>query len=342
MSFQVHIRQANTTIAVDYGQTILAAALQAGLPFPNSCQSGNCGACKCKLYAGEVEMSPYSEFALAPAEAADGKILACRAVPWSDCEVAWLADEEVAIHPQRDMVTEVTSITDATHDIRIITLKVLSGGPYVFSSGQYANLEFPGLPPRSYSMANTPDEELLEFHVRLVPGGVVSTHVLHGLTVGERVRVTGPAGSAFWREKHEGPMLAVAGGSGLAPIKSIITAALKQNPDRQIHFYFGVRDERDLYLENYFTDLAARHAHFSFTPVLSDPTGSTTRRTGLVTEAVKSDFTDLAGFKVYLCGPPPMVEAAQRLALNLGAGDENVHADAFYTTADTAKLEASA
>lgn len=342
MSFQVHIRQLDTAVGVEYGQTILAAALKAGLPFPNNCQAGNCGACKCRLYGGEVEMSPYSEFALSAAEAAEGKILACRAVPWSDCEVSWLADEEAAIHPTRDMTTEVASIVDATHDIRIISLKVLSGGPYVFSPGQYAELEISGLPPRKYSMANTPDQTMLEFHVRRVAGGVVSTHVLNSLKVGERVQVRGPAGSAFLREKHDGPMLAVAGGSGLAPIKSIITAALQQNPARRIHFYFGVRDERDLYLESYFTELAARHAHFSFTPVLSEPKAATSRRTGFVTDAVRADFADLQGFKVYLCGPPPMVEAAQALAAQLHAGDENIHADAFYTTADTAKLEASA
>jgi ferredoxin-NAD(P)+ reductase (naphthalene dioxygenase ferredoxin-specific) len=336
MSFTVAIRQCDQPLQVELGQTILDAALQQGIDYPHNCRAGNCSACKSRLYSGEVEMSPYSDFALSQAEKESGLILACRSVPWSDCEIAWLSDEDRVVHPQRELTCEVHEIVHATHDIVIVRLKVLSGGPFDFSAGQFADVEFDGQPSRQYSMANRPDQSLLEFHIRVVPGGRTSTFVNRDLKTGTRASVRGPGGTAYLRVKHTGPIVAVAGGSGLAPIKSIVETALYERLTQPIHMYFGVRDERDIYLEHHFQTLAFQHPNFRFTPVLSETKGDTQRRTGFVTDAVKQDFPSLAGFKAYLCGPPPMVEAAQRLVPTLGLADEDVHADAFYTQAELA------
>lgn len=347
MSFTVAIRQCDEPLQVELGQTILDAAVQKGIPYPFNCRAGNCSACKSRLYAGEVEMSPYSQFALSEAEKDSGLILACRAVPWSDCEIAWLSDEDRVVHPQRHLRCEVREVIRMTHDITAVRLKVLGGGPYDFSAGQFADVEFPGLPSRQYSMANRPDQGLLEFHVRVVPGGRVSTYVNTQLQAGTPVQVAGPGGTAYLRVKHTGPILAIAGGSGLAPIKSIVETALHEQLTQPIHMYFGVRDERDIYLEQHFRTLAFQYPNFRFTPVLSEA-GSCIqdgaqpgieRRTGFVTDAVREDFPSLAGFKAYMCGPPPMVEAAQRLMPSLGIPDENVHADAFYTQAELQSQE---
>jgi CDP-4-dehydro-6-deoxyglucose reductase/ferredoxin-NAD(P)+ reductase (naphthalene dioxygenase ferredoxin-specific) len=338
MSFTVEIRQHAAPVPVETGQTILEAALAAGIPYPHGCRSGNCGACKSRLETGDVEMSPYSEFALSEAEKADGLVLACRAVPWSDAKVAWLDEGEVVVHPLRRLRCRVVGLEDATHDIRRVRLEVAAGGPFTFSAGQYAALTFAGHPPRDYSMANRPDEAVLEFHIRRVGNGSASAYAAERLALGEEVLVEGPYGSSWLREKHTGPILAIAGGSGLAPVKSIVETALGLGAKQPIALYFGVRDERDLYLEQHFAALAARHGNFRFIPVLSDAAIATARRTGFVHEAVAADLGDLDGMKAYLAGPPAMVEAATAMLLDRGMPRGEIHADAFYTEAEKAAL----
>ncbi len=342
MGFTVTIRQHPKPITVEPGETVLEAALAQGVPYPHGCRSGNCGACKSRLDSGEIDLAAYSEFALSEEERASGLILACRAMPWSDAAVSWLDTDEVVLHPQRRMTCRVVEIDAMTHDIKRVRLAIASGGPFSFSPGQYAALRFAGYPPRDYSMANRPDEPVLEFHIRRTAPGSASAHVAEGLKLGDSVLVEGPFGSSFLREKHTGPIIAVAGGSGLAPIKSIVESALTAGLRQPIHLYFGARDERDLYLEDHFFTLVRRHANLRFTPVLSQPSGATSRRVGLVHEAVAVDIGDFDGAKAYLAGPPPMVEAATQLFEARGMRRADIHADAFYTEAEKAAMMAKA
>lgn len=336
MSHNVWIRQADQTITVADGETILEAALGQGIDYPFGCQSGNCGACKSRLLKGEVELNPYSEYALTDEERRAGLILGCQAVPQADVEVAWLELEETLQHPRRTLDCRVTALEQATHDIRIIRLAVEDGGPYAFSAGQYASVIFPGQQARDYSMANAPDDETLEFHIRVMEGGSVSHFVNGELKEGDAVRVEGPLGLAFLRESHTGPILAVAGGSGLAPIKSIVETALAKNMAQPITFYFGVRDERDLYMEGHFDALAAKHANFTFIPVLSEPSGASERRTGFLADAVATDIQDMDGFKTYLAGPPIMVDTTSKICEARGLRSEDLHADPFYSAHELA------
>jgi ferredoxin-NAD(P)+ reductase (naphthalene dioxygenase ferredoxin-specific) len=340
--FNVTIRNLARTVEVDEGETILEAALLAGIDYPCGCQSGNCGACKSELVSGEVDMIPYSDFALLPEERASGLILACRSVPWSDCEVAWAEPDEVAAHASRVMTCRVASIERMTHDVRRLRLEVESGGPFDFSAGQYARIVFDRLPPRDFSMANRPDEAVLEFHVRLLDGGVVSRYVADSLEEGEDVRVEGPMGVSYLREAHRGPIIAIAGSTGLAPILSIVETALAKRMPQPIHLYFGVRDERDLYCMDRLQALAAQHDNLSFVPVLSEPESETARRTGFVTDAVLGDFDDLDGAKAYIAGPPAMVEAAVPMLERLGVRRADCHYDAFYTEAEKAAVGGAA
>lgn len=340
MSFRVTIRQAPEPIVVETGDTILASALAQGVAYPNGCRSGNCGACKSRLISGDVEMSPYSEYALTGEERASGLILACRSVPWDDCEVAWLDEDDIVAHPQRRMSGTVVGLDPLTHDIVRLRLRVESGGPFSFSAGQYASLVFSGQPPRDYSMANRPDEPILEFHIRNLGRGA-SAFAVTRLKTGDSVRIEGPFGTSHLREAHRGPILAVAGGSGLAPVKSIVETALRRGAAQPIHVYFGARAERDLYLIDHFEGLAARHPNLRFVPVLSEPSGPTARRTGHVGDAAADDLSDLDGFKAYLAGPPVMVEAATRRLAGQGLRRSDIHADAFYTEAERRVLEAA-
>jgi len=334
MEFTVTIKGHDSPITVEMGRTILDSGIEQGAPFAYSCRSGNCGTCKCRLLSGDVEMSPYSEFALSDQEKDQGYILACRAVPWEDCEIELLEDDEIAVHPQRRLACSVVSIAELTHDIRELRLKIESGGPYTFTPGQYASVKFDDLPARDFSMASQPDDDELVFYIRLVEGGEVTGYLANTLSVGETVRVEGPQGTAHLREGRHTPILAIAGGSGLSPIRSIVDRAVALGWDEPIHVYFGVRDEHDLYCQDHFEALAERHANLAFTPVLSEPSGETERRTGLVTDVVKADFESLEGFTAYLAGPPPMVEAAQEMLPQLGISPQAVHADAFYTQAE--------
>ncbi|MGD9881478.1 MAG: 2Fe-2S iron-sulfur cluster-binding protein [Reyranella sp.] len=335
MSFKIRIIQADRVIAAPRGVTIMAAALDAGIDYPFGCQSGNCGACKSRLVRGKVMMNEYSEFALSNEEKAHGLILACRAVPLTDCEVAWLEVDDPIVHPRRRLDCRVRGLLDATHDIRRVRLEILSGGPFHFSAGQFASVTFDGCPPRDYSMANVPGDPTLEFHVRLTASGATSLHVAQHLRIGDSVRVEGPFGTSYLRESHRGPIIAIAGGSGMAPIGSIVEHALQSALPQPIHLYFGVRTEHDLYLHQHFAAQARCHANFHFTPVLSEA-GDAGHRRGPVHEAVAADFDNFDGCKAYLAGPPVMVEAASAMLERRGMRRSDIHADAFYTAAEMA------
>jgi naphthalene 1,2-dioxygenase ferredoxin reductase component len=322
------------TVPVCEGDTLLSSLLQAGLPFPHSCQQGNCGTCKCELIEGDVLDLPYSEFALSAAERARNVILACRSQIWGDCVIRPLDCDDEAMHPSRIVQCRVATLTDLTHDIKALALAVEAESPVLFTAGQYAKLEFAAGLERDFSMASTPGAALLEFFVRRVSGGSATRYLFDALRVGARVKVSAPFGSAHLRERHAGPILAVAGGSGLAPIKSILESVLTSDIDREVHLYFGARDERDVYLEPLLRQWQERAANLRVHVVLSAPSQASARRVGLVTDAVAQDLRSLNGFKAYLAGPPPMVEAMQNWLLQSGLPRRDIHADAFYTQAE--------
>jgi ferredoxin-NAD(P)+ reductase (naphthalene dioxygenase ferredoxin-specific) len=316
-------------VPVEAGDTILASLLRAGVPFPFSCQAGNCGTCKCELVSGDVLELEHSEHALAPEERAKGIVLACRTQVWDDAVVRRIDAEELVLHPSRVMRCRVVELEDLTHDIKGVRLAVEAGGPFLFSAGQYAQVEFaPGL-SRHYSMANTPQDAELVFHIRHMPGGRTSAYAAMQLKAGDKVKVSGPLGVAYLRDSHAGPALLVAGGSGLAPIQSILRTMLERGHAAPVTLYFGVRSERDLYHEALLKDLAARHKNFSYQVVLSEQKGAAGRSYGLVHQAIELP-PDASAVMAYLAGPPVMVEAATALLASRGLAPRQIHADAFY------------
>jgi CDP-4-dehydro-6-deoxyglucose reductase/ferredoxin-NAD(P)+ reductase (naphthalene dioxygenase ferredoxin-specific) len=330
MSIQIAVEDATAPVAAEPGDTLLDALIMAGVPFPYSCQAGNCGTCKCELIDGDVFELEHSEHALSAEERARNIILACRTQAWGDTRIRRLETEELVIHPSRVMRCRVAALDDLTHDIKGVRLVIESGGPFTFSAGQYAQVEFgPGM-SKHYSMANTPAEPELEFQIRRIPGGRTSTHVATQLRVGDHVKVSGPLGSSYLRDQHAGPVLLVAGGSGLAPMQSILGTLLGRNYPAPVALYFGVRSERDLYREALLKDLAAQHPNFTYHVVLSEQKGERGRRYGLVHEALAQDLADPTGCKAYLAGPPVMVEAATAVLEARGLAHRDIHADAFY------------
>lgn len=332
MTKTVDIRQAGRAIEVQESHTILDAALDAGIAYPHGCRSGRCGSCKSRLLEGEVDLLPHTPFALSDEERSQGLILACRAQPITDARVSWLGkEEETADHPVQRIKTRVVALEDATHDIKCVRLEPDDGSPLEFSAGQYARITFPGAPTRDYSMANVPGEAKLEFHVRRIRGGAASERVAANLAVGDSVEIEGPLGSSYLRERHTGPILAIAGGSGLAPIKSIVETALANGLRQPIHVYFGVRRERDLYLVDHFERMAEAYSNLSFKPVLSQEEQSDAYALGFVTDMIGRDLQDLDGWKAYMAGPPAMIDAAGPLVMERGLRPDDMHADVFFT-----------
>lgn len=240
--------------------------------------------------------------------------------------------------PAEERTFTVSELVQATPDLRIVRLVPADGRPFDFQAGQYARLRFADMPARDFSIASRPGEPYLEFHIRDAgreAGGGTSHYAVRHLRPGERVALRGPLGAATLQSGHGGPILAIAGGSGLAPVKSIVETALERGHAGPVHLYFGVRRPEDLYLGEHFAALERRHPNLSFVPVLSEPAGTGPWRTGPVGPAAVADFTDLSGFKAYLAGPPAMVEGTVPLLLGKGIAAMDIHADAFYTGSRT-------
>jgi naphthalene 1,2-dioxygenase ferredoxin reductase component len=315
---QITLEGHDRPIPVEAGDTILASLLRAGVPFPFSCQAGNCGTCKCELVSGDILELEHSEHALSAAERAKGIILACRSQVWDDTAVRRIDAEELVLHPSRVMRCRVLELKDLTHDIKGLRLEPEAGGPMTFSAGQYAELEFATGLSRHYSMANPPFKAELQFHVRHAPGGRTSSYVATQLKVGDKVKMSGPLGVNYLRDGHSGPVLLIAGGSGLAPIQSILFTLLQRGHPAPVTLYFGVRSARDVYHEALLADLRARHASFTYQIAFSEE----------VHEAIPLGETHDA--MAYLAGPPAMVEAAIAMLGARGLAPRQIHADAFY------------
>lgn len=320
-------------LAVSPGANLLAVLREHNVPVSYSCTVGRCGTCRCKIVRGHVLEAGTGTVTGSPlTRVNEGQFtLACMSTLTQSCEIEVPEPDEVVTHPARVLKATVVAIEDMTHDIKRIVLR--SSKPLAFSPGQYAQVQFTPDHIRPYSMAGLSSDETLEFHVRLVPDGRVSGYIRSELAVGQSVRVSGPLGTAYLRQKHTGPMLCVAGGTGLAPILSIVRGALRAGMTNPIHLYFGVRSPCDVYGAHWLQDLARVHPNLSIGVVPTQDTSGRSPRTGLVTDVIASDWGDaLKDFRAYLCGSPPMVEAVALLLKQRGIAPEHVYADAFYSS----------
>jgi ferredoxin-NAD(P)+ reductase (naphthalene dioxygenase ferredoxin-specific) len=316
------------------GKTILETALSAGVPYPYGCRTGECGSCKSTLVAGTVDMGPYDEAVLTKEERAAGLILACAARAKTDTHVAWLGEDATVNLPVQRLRAQVTNIERVTPHVT----RIYAWPEYrvKFAAGQFAKLRFADLPARCYSMANRPDEEALEFHIRLLPEGRVSAHVRTQLKVGDTIRIEGPFGRAHLYPEQTEPIIALAGGSGLAPIKSLVRTALHAGMDCDIHLFFSVRDEQDFYDEAELTALAAQHPNLHLTFLVSGAASGTARRKGALADVLHTDFEDCSGARLYVAGPPGMVDSVVAVAHDRGFTADRIHADPFHHGGETA------
>ncbi|ODP33879.1 FAD-binding oxidoreductase [Pandoraea sp. ISTKB] len=352
---QVHVQPLGERLDVAPGDNLLKVLTDRQVPVSYSCLSGRCGTCRCRVVSGDVREASGVEYRHhdeanggiggIDAQGVDGTrfVLACQSTIHSDCEIELPEVDEVVVHPAKILKATVLAIEPLTHDIKRLILKPAK--PLSYSPGQYATLQFTPAHIRPYSMAGLDADDTLEFHIRRVPGGAVTGYVDEQLKVGDAVRVSGPLGTSYLRTRHEGPMLCVAGGTGLAPVLSIVRGALARRMPNPIEIYVGARSPADVYGLTWLRDLASRHdgirLHVVTTldaPHTFDALGQDLRtvRTGHVTEALAADYAApdaLTGWRAYLCGAPPMVDAATRLLRERGVDGAHIYADAFYAKA---------
>lgn len=342
MSYEVTIEPLGETIEVEEEQTILDAALRAGVWLPHACCHGLCATCKVQVTDGEVEQGDASPFALMDFERDEGKCLACCATPMSDLVLEADIDEDpdAETHPVEDFQGSVVALERLTPTVRRVVLELERD--IAFQAGQYINLQLPNIDkPRAFSLANPPSEgRRIELQIRHVPGGEATTYIHETLAEGDKVDVTGPYGRFFVRHSDEGAALFLAGGTGLSSPKSMILDLLEKQDGREITLIYGARNRRELYDREFFEDLAARHDHLRYIPALSDPDAADDwdGETGFVHDVAKRVYdNDFRGNKAYLCGPPVMIDVCITTLMQGRLFERDIHMEKFLSAADAAQ-----
>ena len=332
-------------IEVGEDQTILRAAAEQGIMLMHGCKEGQCASCKSFLLEGDdVEHDRYSTFALPDYELEEGYTLLCRAHAYEDLTIELLNYDEEMIRsglPIQEAVAEVVANDPVTHDLRHLVLKLIEPGEVKFFPGQYMDIAIPGTDAtRSFSMANTTsrDSGQLEFVIKVYPDGLFSHFLDTTLQVGDRLDLTGPFGVFTLREGDE-DLVFIGGGAGMAPILSLLRSMAERGLSRKATFYYGARGRRDLCFEEELRALETTLPAFRYVPALSEPGADDDwdGETGMITDVVQRHEGDLARVHAYVCGPPPMVEAAIPLLERLGVPEKRVYYDKFTFTGDPDK-----
>jgi NAD(P)H-flavin reductase/ferredoxin len=343
MSPRVRFEPIGEEIECASDETVLDAAFRSGYNLAYGCREGQCSACKCFLMEGDVALKPYSNFALSDSEQENGYSLMCRAMPEQDLTVELLhydPDGYRLENPIRNGSATVEAVEALTHDISHLLLRVDDPSDFSFLPGQYVDIHVPGEDGirRSFSLANLPGDGRIELMIKRYPGGKLSGMLEGQIKPGQALAFTGPYG-AFHLRKSEHPILMVAGGSGMAPILSVLRQLAHEGCERPVRFFYGARTDRDLFHGDVINELGARLSDFRFTTVLSD----TDKFVHDAVDEYLAENTSFSAPDVYMCGPPPMVEAAEDMLLGKHKLDQQrIFQDKFTTSADAGGEDATA
>jgi propane monooxygenase reductase subunit len=332
---------------VDEDETILDAAFRQGIMLMHGCKEGQCSSCKSFLLDGDVDLDRYSTFALPDFEEAEGYTLLCRAHALTDVEIELLHYDEERLRsgvPIVTATTEVEAVEELTHDIRRLVLRVRDPDALEFNAGQYVDIGVPGADGehRSFSMANAPGEpDRLEFMIKLYEGGrfsgLLGNGKGNGLAVGDELTCKGPFGMFTLRDSSPRRLVFIAGGAGMAPILSLLRSMAEKGTERPAVFYYGARTHDDLFALEEIERLSGVLSDFTFVPALSEAEDGGDvdwkGEAGLITDVVDRLEDDLADVDAYLCGPPPMVDAAIALLERRGVPESHIYFDRFTTSA---------
>ena len=337
MQFKITMAGGDRSFVVKEGESILTAALRQGVMLPYSCKNGTCGSCKGQVIHGEVHYPFHPPMALDRADFAEGMALMCQAEPLEDLEISVreieaVRDIEIRILPAR--VIEKTLL--ASNVVRL-RLKLPPSLRMQFLAGQYVDVLLPGGKRRAFSIASCPSlEDELELHIRHVDGGDFTGWVFDTLQEKDILRLEGPLGNFFVRnDAPKRPMIMMGGGTGFAPLKSMIESLLEQGDRREIHLFWGANNRADLYLDDLAVSWARDHEHIHYGRALAEePADPNEDRepdyfAGLVHQAVISQHPDLSGFDVYMSGPPAMIDTARDAFLEHKLRESCLYYDSF-------------
>jgi propane monooxygenase reductase subunit len=338
---RVRFEPVGIEIEVEEDETVLNAAFRQGVMLMHGCKEGQCSACKSFLLDGELDMERYSTFALADYERDEGYVLLCRSHAYSDLEVELINFDEEMLNsgvPIQVVRTRVESIEPVTHDMRRLVLALEDPHEMAFNPGQYVDITIPGTnKTRSFSMANTPStDDHLEFVIRIYPDGHFSGLLESKLKPGDALEVKGPYGVFTLRDHPDRDLIFVGGGAGMAPILCLLRSMAESGNQRKATYYYGARGRRDLcYLEE-MERLTDTLPGFRFVPALSEPAVGEEwdGEVGMITDVVRTGEEGLHNTDAYLCGPPPMIDAAIPVLVGLGVDPDHISFDKFTVSAD--------
>jgi benzoate/toluate 1,2-dioxygenase reductase subunit len=308
------------------GETVADASYRQSINIPLDCRDGACGTCKCRIEAGRFDGGDYIDDALTEEEAASGLGLACQMRPQTDLVLSIAAASDVCKTKQQVFEAPLRSVQRLSETSIAFTLDAPAG--LAFLPGQYVNIQVPGTEQRrSYSFSSTPGDKVLSFLVRDIPRGLMSTWLREAALPGTDMALVGPSGSFYLRDVNR-PLLLLAGGTGLAPFLSMLGKLAASGCAHPIHLIYGVTNEADLVELPRLSAFAAEIAGFTFATCVAAP-GSTHPRTGYVTSFIEPAHLNGGDVDVYLCGPPPMVDAVRTWLGGQGVTPANFYYERF-------------
>ena len=334
---QITIPSANITFECEPDDTILRAALRAGLGVPYECNVGSCGNCRFEVLEGAVEHERADAPGWNERDKAKNRYLGCQAHPLADCKIKVpMREDYKSKFPPKRSVGTLIGFEDITHDIR--QFRFALDTPNGFVPGQYGMIQVPGIAhARAYSMANAGEPNEWHFQIRRVPGGQVTSVLFDKLKVGDKVSLDGPFGLAYLREDAPRDILCLAGGSGLAPMVSIARAfsTSEKLQGRNLHFIYGGRTPRDICGESFLEKLPGFgtriHYHCAISDLAHADSAGWTGKSGFVPDVAVELFEGrLPEFEVYFAGPPPMADAIMKMAIGHKVPVAQLHFDKFY------------
>jgi CDP-4-dehydro-6-deoxyglucose reductase len=338
MTFHITVQPSGHQFSCEEDETVLAAAMRAGVGLPYGCKNGACSSCKGKVVSGSVSHKAHQQRALTPEEEAQGFSLFCCASAHSDLviearEVAGSED-----YPLKKMPSRVAGIEKVAPDVVVLTLQLPANERLRYRAGQYIEFMLRDGKRRSYSMASAPDGDApITLHIRHMAGGLFTEQVFGTMKERDILRFEGPLGTFFVREDSDKPMVLLASGTGFAPIKAIVEHLIHVKSARAMTLYWGGRRPQDLYMDALCRQWAEQLPNFRYVPVVSNALAEDQwqGRAGFVHQAVMADLPDLSGHQVYACGAPVMVDSAKRdFVAQCRLPADEFYADAFTTEAD--------
>ena len=320
-------------------ETVAEAAYKARINIPLDCRDGACGTCKSRCESGSYDGGDYIDEALSEDEARHGYCLPCQVTPHSDLVLRIPSTSAAAKTGAAAHTAQLAAIRRHSATTVEFTLDVDDRDGLDFLPGQYVNVAVPGTAKsRSYSFSSGPHRRQVSFLVRIVEGGAMSGYLSERARVGDRIEFTGPMGSFYLRELTR-PALLLAGGTGLAPLLSMLDRLARQPPAHPVHLLYGVTSDQDLVHLDTLDDHAEAIPGFTFDHCVADPS-SNARTKGFVTNLMDAGTLHHGGADVYLCRPPAMVEAVRGHIATLGVTPAGFHYEKF-TPATTVVHKAS-